>query len=85
MSARLTAGGPATDAVRESLREAALLLGIVGASLVLLLLLSLVMPGQPGRPATPSRTPAAQQALLPGQVVAYGGHHQPAWRVAAQE
>lgn len=90
MSRALAGGfgaGSGPDPVWETLRDAALLLGAIGASLVLLLLLSLLPHGRPASARDHADVPAAQPGLTlaPNQVVAGVERSRPAWRVAAQE
>ena len=83
MSRPITAGeaGSGADPVREVLRDIFLLLGAIGASLMLVTLLSLLLPGQP-QPTLPSAAMPAQP-LAQHQVVAGIGRKVPAWREAA--
>ena len=72
------------DPVKEMLRDAALLLGVIGASLVLILLLSLLLPSE----RLPLRARSAAEPAVPlqqNQVVASAERKLPAWRAAAQE
>lgn len=88
MSRPITAGeageaGGGADPVREVLRDIFLLLGAIGASLMLVTLLSLLLPSQP-QPMQPRATTPAQP-LAEHQLVASAGRKVPAWREAAQQ
>lgn len=71
------------DPVHEVLRDIFLLLGAIGASLMLVALLSLLLPGQPQPTLQRAATPV--ESLAEHQVVASAGRKVPAWRDAAQQ